>query len=641
MELSFDYANLTVERLEQVNQQYFEKYEQLVECLLGTPNNMLTWENTVQCFINLDNTTIDTALFNMKDFHTNQEIRDKCTELSTEMSKWAIDMGMRKDIYDKIKYYYENQFVEDEARLTSEQRKYLDDMMIGYSLKGFDLMEEQYNRVKEIKKEISELCANFEQNMSNENYSEDIEIDSIKGLPYSYIEKRKVPNTTMVNVTLKYPDYIPIMEYADNRDVRKHFCTLFKSRCIVENTPIIEKVFNLRSELASIMGYQDYSDYKLVESMAGDTNTVMNFLNDLLYKIRPILKKDMEALNNLHQEIGYKDKVEIWDVPYYSRIITEKICQFNKEELKQYFPKDTVISGALSIYQKLLGLRFTKINDAKITSMIWHDSVELYGVECSESHRLMGYFYLDLHPREGKFTHAACFPFIHKSESTLPVSTIGCNFNTDYMTFDEVETFFHEFGHTMHSIVSKAKIGSMSSFSCEHDFVETPSQMFEEWCYEPETLRMMSRNIPDDIIEKLRVSRKVLQGWHYARQLMFGIFDMSIHSGKYKSLDMTPAELFSSIQYEVLGLKSIPNTSEPASFGHMMGGYDAGYYGYLWSLVYAKDLFSVFKNKLLDRELGKKLRNEVLSQGSIRSSMRSLRLFLGREPSNEEFIKSI
>ena len=218
---------------------------------------------------------------------------------------------------------------------------------------------------------------------------------------------------------------------------------------------------------------------------------------------------------------------------------------------------------------------------------------------------------------------------------------MACNFGDSYLTFDEVETFFHEFGHVMHHMTSIATISDMSSFSCEHDFVETPSQMFEEWCYSGETLKMLSVNLPDDMIEKLKLARKQLQGYHYSRQLLFGMFDMKVHSKEFIESGQNPTELFNSMQKEILTLDCIPNTSEPANFGHLMGGYDAGYYGYAWSLVYAKDLFTKFKSNLLDSDMGMKLRMEVLSKGSIRNSMESIRLFLGREPSNEAFIESI
>jgi Zn-dependent oligopeptidase len=194
----------------------------------------------------------------------------------------------------------------------------------------------------------------------------------------------------------------------------------------------------------------------------------------------------------------------------------------------------------------------------------------------------------------------------------------------------------------MHHLSSVSTISETAGFACEHDFVETPSQMFEEWCYAKSTLQMMSENLPDDIVEKLNKSRKLLQGYHYARQLMFGIFDMKMHSNEYNLNSLTPAKVFAQLQKDILQLSELPTTSEPASFGHLLGGYDSGYYGYAWSLVYAKDLFGEFKSKgLLNTDLGKKLRNEILAPGSIRKSIDSMRIFLNREPNSNEFINSI
>jgi Zn-dependent oligopeptidase len=250
----------------------------------------------------------------------------------------------------------------------------------------------------------------------------------------------------------------------------------------------------------------------------------------------------------------------------------------------------------------------------------------------------IGYFYLDLFPRDGKYGHAAVFPCISKSIDTHPVAAMACNFAKDYMTFDELETFFHEFGHVMHHMSSISKISGTASFSCESDFVETPSQMFEEWVYTNKTLKLISPSITDDIIEKIKKQRNILQGYHYARQLSFCYLDMNVHSKKY---DHNSFETNKRITKEILGLDVQENTNSVASFGHLMGGYDAGYYGYLWSLVYAKDLFTKFIDHELDSNIGLKFRNEVLSQGSIRPSMESIRIFLGREPNEDAFIRSI
>jgi len=624
--------------LTKIKVDYLASYQTVIDTVLQISDGDLEWSNLVKPFIDLSNNNTTMALLEMKDFYTDSTIRTTCSNLSTEISKWFIDMSMRRDLYTKYNSYYNNKYTTEKSSLDIEQVKYFEDMMLDYKLRGMDLDDDKFEQVKNIKKEIADLCTTFNLNLNNENHSELVNISELTGMSNEYMDER-MDNTNMIRITLKYPDYIPLMENCSNRELRKKFCTLFKSRCMEENTDIINKVFNLRSKLATLLGYTNYSDYKLVKSMAKTTNTVMTFLNDLKTKVKPLLDKDMANLQTLHREAGYTGPIELWDIPYYSQKFIEKTCGFNKDSLKQYFPVERVISGTFNIYQSLLGFTFTKITDMNHT--FWHNSVELYKVSNKDNNDLVGYFYLDLFPRDGKYSHAACFPFISKSDSTTPVATMACNFGEGNLTFDEVETFFHEFGHVMHHLCSVSKIADTASFSCEHDFVETPSQMFEEWCYCEESLKLMSQDLPSDMVIKLNDYRKQLQGYHYSRQLLFGLFDMDIHSKQYQEMNMTPAELFAVIQESILGVRTIPNTSEPASFGHLMGGYDAGYYGYAWSLVYAKDLFSVFKNNLLDPELGMKLRMVVLSKGSIRDSMESIRLFLGREPNNEAFIKSL
>jgi Zn-dependent oligopeptidase len=615
-----------------------KNYESIVQTILATPNDLLSWRNLVQPFIDLDNESVDFALLNMKDFYPDETIRENASELANELGKWEIEQIMRRDIYSKYQHYYLNQWKTESEKLTGEQNSFIQDMMIDYKIIGMDLTEDKFNKLKEIKKTISDLCSEFNQNLGNENYSENISKDELIGLPDDFINSRLQPDST-VKITLKYPDIVPIMEYCKNRELRKRMCMLFKSRCIKENTPLVSQTYKLRAEIADIFEVANYSDYKLSKSMAGSTQTVNNFLTDLLNKVKPLLLNDLDLLDKMAQQDNIT-KLELWDISYYSRIYVESTCDFNKEELKKYFPVSRVILGTFEIYQKLLGFNFIKLSD--LTDTFWHDSVELYQVNDATSNNPVGYFYLDLYPRDGKYGHAACFPFITKSDKTLPVATMGCNFGKGTLTFDEVETFFHEFGHVMHHLSSESAIKDSASFSCEHDFVETPSQMFEEWCYFKESLELMSEQLPDEMVEKLNKSRKLLQGYHYARQLLFGHYDMYVHSAQFINDGLTPKMAFDKLQKSILLLDPIENTSEPASFGHLMGGYESGYYGYAWSLVYAKDLFEMFKEQgLLNPVLGAKLRKEVLAQGSMRKSMDSIKIFLGREPSNVSFINSI
>jgi len=626
-----NYRNITTSKGDEIKNTYISNVEEHNKEILSLNLNELTWNNLIQPSIDLDNRWTDKAFLDMKSFHTDEVIREYASDTSTELEQFSIDNGMRKDIYNIYKHYYDNQYQEEKKTLTQEQISFMKDLMLSYKQLGLDLSDEKYERVKEIKKENAELTSNYDLNLDSYNKDFEFNLEDVPGLTDSFVEKHTVDGKLKVN--LKYPDFIPMMEYCKNRDIRKQLSYEFKRRAYDTNVEIAENVFRLRKEQAGLFGFEHHSDYKLQDSMAGSTENVNIFLGNVKNKIGSLLERDLSILRNLAKKDGV-EKLESWDVAYYSRIYTEQASKLNKEDLKMFFPVERTIANVFSIYQQLLGYSFVKTNEYDNT--LWHHEVLVYTV--FEEEVIKGYFYLDLFPREGKYGHAAVFPFISKSDVTLPVAAMACNFAKDFMNFDELETFFHEFGHVMHHISSRSTISDTASFACEGDFVETPSQMFEEWCYIPKTLKMISPEIDDEIIYKINIQRKLLQGYHYTRQVLLATMDMHFHSNKYDGNSFTIVRDFTK---ELIGFDIQDNTNDIASFGHLMHGYDAGYYGYMWSLAYAKDLFSAFQGKEVDSELGQRFKEQVLSQGSIRPSMDSVREFLGREPNEEAFIQSI
>lgn len=628
-----NYKDLTKEKLDEILAKYIDQNELLNKKILNIELSQLNWNNLVEPYVTINNNYVDLAFLNMKQFHENEQLREYASNISVKLTQYNIESSMRLDLYKVNKYYYDHQYKLEKNNLTKEQISYIEDAMIGYKKLGLDLPEEKYNRIKDIKKEITQLTTEYELNVDNYRRSYEFTIEEVLGLPESFINEHRT-ESGKVKVSLDYPDYIPMMEYCKNRDIRKKLNFEFSCRAKDTNVEIAEKVFILRQEIASLFGVDNYSDYKLEDTMANSTITVMNFLDKLLVKIKPLLQRDIDILI-LYAKEDKINKIEPYDISYYSRIHTEKETSLNKEELKKYFPVRQTIKNVFNIYQTLLNYTFSDITD-EYKNTLWSEEVKLLVVKSNEN--IVGYFYLDLFPRDGKYGHAAVFPYINKSEHTYPVAAMACNFAKDYMTFDELETFFHEFGHVMHHMSSTSKISGTASFACEPDFVETPSQMFEEWVYTNKTLKMISPTITDDVIEKIKQQRNILQGYHYARQLSFCYLDMNVHSKKY---NQNSFETNKKITKEILGLDVQENTNSVASFGHLMGGYDAGYYGYLWSLVYAKDLFTKFIDYELDSHIGVEFRNEVLSQGSIRSSMESIKIFLQREPNEDAFINSI
>jgi len=640
-----DYKSLSVEKYNEIKEFYLTSITNLNNELLKLPLDSLTWLNTIQPSIDFNNSFIISAHLQMKSFHPSEEIRDAATDTSVELEKFDIENNMRKDIYAIYKYYYENKYQTEKNNLSEEQKSYFENQMKDYKILGLDLPTEKYNKVIELKKQIVELEAEFQENLDNYEKIFVFNLADVPGLPDKFIQDHlepNKPNQTQIKVNLKYPDYVPMMEYCQNRDIREQLNYEFKRRAYDTNIELAEKIFKLRQEHALLFDFEQHSDYKLQDSMIGSTKNVINFLDNIKTKITPLLTRDLDILLSLAKKDNIT-KLEEWDIAYYSRLYTETETNLNKEELKKYFHLKETIQNVLKVYQQVLG--YTFIQTTTHSETFWHKDVTLYEVyeESSKTEaKLKGYFYLDLFPRDGKEGHAAAFPFISKSNITLPVGVMACNFNKDNLDLDELETFFHEFGHLMHHISSKSTISDTAGFACEEDFVEAPSQMFEEFCYSTSVLKVINSDLSDEIIKKIQNQRKLLQGYQYSRQLLMSYLDMYFHS---KQLMLNPTistfEIIRQKTKEITNIDIPDNTNFLSSFSHLFDNYDAGYYGYMYSKAFAIDLFSPFKNNELDPNLGKKLKDELLCYGSIRPSIESVKIFLGRDPNEDAFIESI
>ena len=622
-----DYSTLTCASLDALKDAHIQSVERLNNQTLQLTD--LSWKTLVQPRIDLENACLEDGYLEMKSFHTDESIRIHATQISNELEKFGIENAMRKDIYAVFKRYSETQYLVEKPTLTTEQISYFHDVMTNYKIAGMDLPEEKYLRVKEIHKEIADLASQYQANVDKYEKSFNFETKDLDGVPEDMIASHTKDG--VVTFTLDYPDLTAIMEYCKNRDVRKMVHIAHQSQAI-ENVPIIERITHLRQENATIFGVDHHSDYALQQTMAKTTDTVNAFLNDVHTTLAPLLERDLALLRTYAVSDGLTD-LEPHDISYYSRIHKETSSNLKQEDVKACFPTQRTVQNVFTIYQTLLGYTFTQITPP---TPLWHESVQLF--EVKEGLAVKGYFYLDLFPREGKYDHFAVFPLVDKSAITLPVALMGCNFSEKALTFDEVETLFHEFGHVMHYLSSQSTISKTSSFSCEPDFVETPSQMFEEWCYCPTTLKLLSPDLTDDMIEKIIGGRQLLQGYLYSRQLLFCRIDMHVHSNRF---DGNSFNVVSKFEKEILGFPTLEGTNRLASFAHIVGGYDAGYYGYMYSLAFAKDLFREFKGRELDPALGQRFKEDVLSQGSIRPSLDSIVAFLGRAPDMTAFIKSI
>lgn len=582
----------------------------------------------------------DDVIFNMDSLHPDLELCNTISDCNNRLSAYSIEQSARQDVYDVLLHYYNNQYLQEKDTLLEEQVKYVEKTMQSYKMRGFGLKEESKNRITEINKLLSTQSTNYSNNLSRVDTELFFTTEELEGLPSEWLKQRYDVESASYKLKLEYPDYIPVIEDCKVRETRKKMSIAMGSRCLESNMDIISETIKLRQEKAKLFGYDNFSDYKLQNLMAKDSKTVNNFLNDLLEKIKPQLQVDMSELRKLALDFDNITDLQNYDIAYYSKIYNEITCKINMDEIQKMFSIDSVSNGIFSVYQELLNLTFNNITDL-YPNAIYHNDVKLYSVVDNNTGNVIGNFYLDLFPRKGKYSHAAMFGLMPKSRLNLPLSGIICNFDPVLdVSFDNVITFFHEFGHLMHSMTTRVNVGCLSGTSCERDFVETPSQMFEEWCYSKNVLTRLVKQeyintIDDELVSKLNKEKKSLQGIFNARQLCYCFLDMAIHSNNIPTNTwLYQYDLFKSM----FGYDINVGCNMLANWGHMYG-YESSYYSYLWSKVYAIDLFSYFKDNEFNQELGKKLVDEILSKGGVVSGYDMLENFMNRPANADAYIE--
>ncbi|CAL8093275.1 unnamed protein product [Calicophoron daubneyi] len=590
-----------------------------------------------------------------------REIRDAGCSAARQLSDLEVELEMRKDVFDKFVFLQKNA----PPHVSPELKRYVDFKVRNGKRNGLHLPEEERKKIEALSKEENQLAIDFEHALNEENSVLEFSEEELAGCPQDFIEGLKKLDSGKRQITLKYPHYFPASEKASNPDTRKALETAFNSRCAKENQPILKRLMAIRKERSALLGFPTHADFTLEIRMAKNAANVAAFLKDVRKKLEPLRLKEQKRFLQLKKEecerlgLPYVDRIEPWDFRYYMNMAKEKDYSVNQQELKKYFPLGAVKAGVLRLYQILLGLTFSSVQ----TSDVWHPDVEMYSVSDTESKRLLGYFYLDLHPREGKFSHAAVFDLqpgclVRASDASgecqrqVAVAAMVANFsgpstpeNPAFLLHDEVETFFHEFGHLMHHVCSLTETAFFSGTRVETDFVECPSQMLENWVWSKEGLEALlgqeMEPMPKEMLDCLLASRTANAGTFYSRQVLLASLDQAIHTDKWKD---DPLDTYSRLSREILNIDPTPGTCMPASFGHLATGYDARYYGYMWSLVFSADLFeSRFHHApdggCLSTTVGREYREKILQPGGSKDATEMLREFLGREPNDKAFFK--
>ena len=626
------------------------KLEKDLAALIAIPQAERTFENTImgyeRAFDNYGNALGMSGFLSY--VSTDKKFRDAANDLQMQISQYMVDVATRRDVYKAIREY-----TDTNPRLDPVQAKLVKEMLIGFKNSGMDLNDADLEKFKALNKEKAEYIIKFDKNI--QEYKDPLAVtqEQLQGLGEDYIQKLSKTDDGKYLVTLDYPDYVPFMQNADDEQARKELEFKFNRRGGQENVELLEKTLTLRREIARLLGYKNHAELRLEDRMAKNPKTVMAFLKDLQKKLKPLGKKeDKEMIAYKNSKTGKNSRtLYSWESGYWSNKFRKENLELDSEKIKEYFPSQIVIDGMLDLFGGVFGITFEPVDIP-----VWHPDVKAFKIKDKASGELVAYFYMDLYPREGKYKHAACFGLVEgeeKQDGTYqnPFVAIVANLNKpsgdtpSLLKHSEVETLFHEFGHVLHNALTKAKYSAFSGTSVSWDFVEAPSQMLERWAWDPQVLKKISKHyktgeaLPDDLIKRMIAAKNFGAGGMYLRQDFFAQYDMTLHTA-----DTTPdtTKLYFELTKKIRGLPLTKGTIPQASFGHIMGGYDAGYYGYLWSEVIAEDFFGEFKkNGIFNPETGLKFRREILEKGGTLDEEKMVENFLGRPADNKPFLKSI
>jgi thimet oligopeptidase len=595
----------------------------------------------------------DNRLSLIKETSTNAVLRDAATDALKKLEEWMVGLDYREDVYRALKSY-----ADKKPRLKGEEAKLFFETMRDYKRAGLELPKPQRDQVEAMRKDLSRLTTDYESNITKAKKAVKFTRAQLEGLPDDFLAQTKTGDdeyTVMANVTWQY---LAVMDNAKSEEARKHLIIEHDTLARDDNTPLLEKILPLRDDIAKKLGYRTWADYETEVKMVKNGSTAIKFLEDLKTGLQPKFDQELAAYKDIKvRETGDKNaRINIWDWRFFSNELKKDRYNVDAEQLRVYFPYQRVLEGMFDIYQKIFGLKFQRMNPP----YKWIEDLQLYGVSDAKTGEPLGLFYLDMFPRDGKYNHFAQFGIVEgkllpDGAYRRPVCALICNFpnpaggKPSLLAHQDVETLFHEFGHAMHTILTRAKYSRFSGTSVPRDFVEAPSQMLENWVWDKKVLdsfaadyRDPSKKIPPQILSRLKEARLATEGTRYRRQISFGLMDLTLHTRIHDNNAAESIPLSNKVLSDVF-LPMVPNTTFVTYFGHLMH-YDAGYYGYAWADAIAADMATVFErapNGYFDEAAGRRLRKEIYEVGDSRDVNISIEKFLGRPRSLKPFFKKI
>ena len=566
--------------------------------------------------------------------HPDAEVRDAGDRALIEESAFMTEVFQNEQLYERVRRV---------VPCTAAQAQLRKDLLEEFEDSGVALPPEKRDRFKFISERLTELAQEFSKNIRENKTVLHFTPDECAGLPLTYLERVPRDGQGNVVVSFDYPDYVPFMANALSEAARKRYYIANTNRGTARNLEILDEIVALRKEIADLYAAPSYAHYATKRRMVGNPETVTRFLEEVRNAVTAAELSDLRQLAETKSELTgmaiERASIERWDVAYYRERLREKRYAVDQEALRQYFPTRPTVRWMLDVTGRLYGIRFSLA-----IAPLWHDDVMYYDVEDAGTGQRIAGIYLDLYPREDKYKHAAAWPVrgVSRKAGRRPISVLVTNFDRQGLTHSEVETLLHEFGHVMHGVLSRTEYNQHSGTSVERDFVEAPSQMYEEWASRMESLALMRHHsaggplIDASLVQRIRAANKFGSGLDYGRQLLYASFDMAL-SGERPELSLA-------LWKEMEGatpMRYVEGTAFPGTFEHIADGYAAGYYGYMWAKVIALDLISAFGPDVMNVATGRRFREFILARGSEEPARDLVEQFLGRPVSSEAFFAEI
>ncbi|GMU19067.1 MAG: peptidase M3 [Candidatus Babeliales bacterium] len=644
----------SVAQIEQMTKESLAQAKKQLDDIIAVPHEQRTYANTVAELDNLNafsNAVIVGGIISTLDLvHPDQAIRDAARDAVKSIQNFFIDnVSMNRDLYNGFKYYVENNAQNEQ--LSAEQVYYIQETLKDFKRSGLDLPDDQLEELKRIQKELVDIALDFDKNIAQDKSSIEVTTEELAGLPEDYIKNLPKTDDEKYIVHTNMPNFNQIMENCTVATTREKFWNAYNNRAYPANQKVLEDLIAKRYETAQILGFPTYAALELDAEMVQNPDRAVSFLNNLVVKAQKKAAQEVQDFTHpLPQGVTLAyGKLQPWDFNFVKTAYKKAKYNLDENKIAEYFPMQSTIDSLLDIYQKFFDLEFKQVP----VPILWDPEVKLIEVFDKTRKEKLGYLFMDLYPRPNKYSHACEHTIIPVAYSpdgkpNLGVAIVIANFpkpmtdKPSLLLLKDVNTFFHEFGHAMHALLGRTKVASFSGTHVKRDFVEMPSQMLEEWLWDPEILKMVSKHyqtgtqLPDDLIAQILKARTFDSGFHITRQLFIANLSLDYFNNGPK---IDPAEVLKQLRTQVMPfVNSDPRDHFYASFGHLTG-YGARYYGYMWSKVFAHDLFNEIKKiGLLDPIIGRKYVDAVIGRGGSKDPNDLLKDFLSREPNQDAFL---